>query len=61
MANYDIEKLKKAANIVKKIGAGIVTIAGIAAISANKNRNSNENYIDDNTFDGNFNRKDDMI
>jgi hypothetical protein len=51
MANYDIEKLKKAADIVGKIGTGIVgmvALAGIIKIS-NKGENSREDieYMDE--------------
>ena len=44
MANYDIEKLKKAADIVGKIGTGIVGMAALAGIVkiSNKGENSRE-------------------
>lgn len=50
MANYDIEKLKKAANIVKDI-AGIVGIAALAGIvkTSSKGENNREDieYMDE--------------
>lgn len=47
MANYDIEKLKKAANIVKDI-AGIAGIVGIAALTGIvKTSNKGENIRED--------------
>lgn len=50
MANYDIEKLKKAANIVKDI-AGIVGIAALTGIvkTSNKGENIREDieYMDE--------------
>ena len=51
MANYDIEKLKKVADIVGKIGTGIVGMAALAGIVkiSNKGENSREDieYMDE--------------
>ena len=51
MANYDIEKLKKVADIVRKIGTGIVGMAALAGIVkiSNKGENSREDieYMDE--------------
>ena len=51
MANYDIEKLKKVADIVWKIGTGIVGMAALAGIVkiSNKGENSREDieYMDE--------------
>ncbi len=51
MANYDIEKLKKAADIAGKIGTGIVEMAALAGIVKifNKGENSREDieYMDE--------------
>ena len=50
MANYDIEKLKKAADIVGKIGTGIVGMAALAGIVkiSNKGENSREDITNKN-------------
>ena len=51
MANYDIEKLKKVADIVGKIRTGIVGMAALAGIVkiSNKGENSREDieYMDE--------------
>ena len=46
MANYDIEKLKKAADIVGKIGTGIVGMAALAGIVKISNKGEIE-YMDE--------------